>query len=206
MVSRVEEHLLQLRQNELAHLTEELHVHPGAEGFKKDSLGSSNQDQIINPDDDTEDVKFPTPTVGGLEGLNTEQEPIQTPNMIAPNRGANDPEVWQQANWNPYGSVQEDGDAYQRYRRPQDIPGELPDKYQGPVFGVDEESGQTFFDFVQKLQKGGEKFEIADFTRQEADALERIFPGTLDKMNKFRKDKYGLPPIKIIDRPQLPLV
>ena len=131
MVSRVEEHLLQLEQNELAHLTKELHVHPGGMGFEVEPPGPPPYpDQIINPDD-TADTKFPTPTVGGLEGLNTEQEPIQTPNMIAPNRGANDPEVWQQANWNPDGSVQEDGDAYQQYKRPQDIPGELPDKYQG---------------------------------------------------------------------------
>ena len=54
-----------------------------------------------------------------------------------------------------------------------------------------------------------ELFQKADFTRDEADSLEKIFPGTLDRMNQFRKKYYNLPPIKIIEPkgPQLfPLV
>jgi len=54
-------------------------------------------------------------------------------------------------NWNPHGSINEDGDAYRDYKRPPEVPGELPDKYRGPVFGT-EEGGQMFFDFVKQLQ------------------------------------------------------
>ena len=54
-------------------------------------------------------------------------------------------------NWNPHGSINEDGDAYQDYKRPPEVPGELPDTYRGPVFGT-EEGGQMFFDFVKQLR------------------------------------------------------
>ena len=54
-------------------------------------------------------------------------------------------------NWNPHGSINEDGDAYRDYKAPPKAPGELPNKYRGPVYGV-EDDGQMFFDFVKQLQ------------------------------------------------------
>ena len=74
-----------------------------------------------------------------------------------------------------------------------------------PVFGTDED-GQGFFEFVRKLQQGGENFEIAAFTESEAKALENVSPGALIRMNAIRAKHLGLGPIKIIPNPgvQLP--
>ena len=92
---------------------------------------------------------------------------------------------------------------YRQFRAPSTT--DDPEDYRGqPMFGV-EDSGQMFFIFPFVQRQLDQK--TASFTKKQVDGLEKVFPGALDRMNKFRKDKFNLGPIKITPGgPELPKI
>tara|TARA_R100000353_G_C6420551_1_gene173032 strand:+ start:35 stop:589 length:555 start_codon:yes stop_codon:yes gene_type:complete len=92
---------------------------------------------------------------------------------------------------------------YRIFKR--DMSTDDPEDYRGqPMFGV-EDNGQMFFIFPFVQRQLDQK--TASFTKKQVDGLEKVFPGALDRMNKFRKDKFNLGPIKITPGgPELPKI